>query len=139
MHKELEVMKPRCNGLWKRCAGTAAFVYFWILANVPTVASAADKGKSNATDTGVTEVTNGIKKKPAPDSVYEVLTKLKTKKEDAVYIGDSDVDFATSVNAGMDVIMVGWGFRDEEFLREKGAKRIIKQPSEILDIILGED
>ena len=46
---------------------------------------------------------------------------------------------ATSVNAGMDVIMVGWGFRDEEFLREKGAKRIIKQPSEILDIILGED
>ena len=81
----------------------------------------------------------GIKKKPAPDSVYEVLTKLKTKKEDAVYIGDSDVDFATSVNAGMDVIMVGWGFRDEEFLREKGAKRIIKQPSEILDIILGED
>ena len=60
MHKELEVMKPRCNGLWKRCAGTAAFVYFWMLANVPTVAFAADKGKSNATDTGVTEVTNGI-------------------------------------------------------------------------------
>ena len=78
----------------------------------------------------------GIKKKPAPDSVFEVLSKLNVEKADAVYIGDSDVDFATSVNAGMDVIMVGWGFRDEEFLREKGAKRIIKQPSEILDIIL---
>ena len=50
MHKELEVMKPRCNGLWKRCAGTAALIYFWMLANVPTVAFAADKGKSNATD-----------------------------------------------------------------------------------------
>ena len=78
----------------------------------------------------------GIKKKPAPDSVFEVLSKLNVEKDNAVYIGDSDVDFATSVNAGMDVIMVGWGFRDEEFLREKGAKRIIKQPSEILDIIL---
>ncbi len=78
----------------------------------------------------------GIKKKPAPDSVFEVLSKLNVEKADAVYIGDSDVDFATSVNARMDVIMVGWGFRDEEFLREKGAKRIIKQPSEILDIIL---
>lgn len=78
----------------------------------------------------------GIKKKPAPDSVFEVLSKLNIDKADAVYIGDSDVDYATSVNAGMDVIMVGWGFRDEEFLREKGAKRIIKQPSEILDIIL---
>ena len=31
MHKELEVMKPRCNGLWKRGAGTAALIYFWIL------------------------------------------------------------------------------------------------------------
>lgn len=80
----------------------------------------------------------GIKKKPAPDSVFEVLSKLNINKEDAVYIGDSDVDFATSVNAGMDVIMVGWGFRDEEFLREKGAERIIKQPSEILDIILSD-
>ena len=78
----------------------------------------------------------GIKKKPAPDSVFEVLSKLNVEKDNAVYIGDSDVDFATSVNAGMDVIMVGWGYRDEEFLREKGAKRIIKQPSEILDIIL---
>ena len=78
----------------------------------------------------------GIKKKPAPDSVFEVLSKLNVEKDNAVYIGDSDVDFATSVNAGMDVIMVGWGFRDEEFLREKGAKRIIKQPSDILDIIL---
>lgn len=78
----------------------------------------------------------GIKKKPAPDSVFEVLSKLNVEKADAVYIGDSDVDFATSVNAGMDVIMVGWGFRDAEFLREKGVKRIIKQPSEILDIIL---
>lgn len=78
----------------------------------------------------------GIKKKPAPDSVFEVLSKLNVEKDNAVYIGDSDVDFATSVNAGMDVIMVGWGFRDAEFLREKGVKRIIKQPSEILDIIL---
>ena len=78
----------------------------------------------------------GIKKKPAPDSVFEVLSKLNVEKDNAVYIGDSDVDFATSVNAGMDVIMVGWGFRDEEFLREKGAKRIIKHASEIFDIIL---
>lgn len=40
MHKELEVMKPRCNGLWKRGAGTAALIYFWILTNVPVAALA---------------------------------------------------------------------------------------------------
>ena len=53
MHKELEVMKPRCNGLWKRCAGTVTFIYFWILTNVPVAALAkSEKGKSDATDTG---------------------------------------------------------------------------------------
>ena len=52
MHKELEVMKPRCNGLWKRCTGTVALIYFWMLANVPMVAFAKDE-KGNATDTGV--------------------------------------------------------------------------------------
>lgn len=57
MHKELEVMKPRCNGLWKRGVGTAALIYL----NVPVVALAkSEKGKSDATDTGVTEVTDGI-------------------------------------------------------------------------------
>lgn len=59
MHKELEVMKPHCNGLWKRGAGTVALIYFWMLANVPAVAFAKDE-KGNATDTGVKEVTNGI-------------------------------------------------------------------------------
>lgn len=54
-------MKPRCNGLWKRCTGTAALIYFWILTNVPVAALAkSEKGKSDATDTGVTEVTDGI-------------------------------------------------------------------------------
>lgn len=74
----------------------------------------------------------GIKRKPYPDSVFEVLKQLNISKEDAVYIGDSDVDYNTSVNAGIDVIMVGWGFRDEEFLKECGAKFVIKSPSEII-------
>ena len=33
-----------------------------------------------------------------------MLSKLNVEKDNAVYVGDSDVDFATSVNAGMDVI-----------------------------------
>lgn len=40
-------------------AGTAALIYFWMLANVPAVAFAKDE-KGNATDTGVKEVTDGI-------------------------------------------------------------------------------
>ena len=74
----------------------------------------------------------GIAKKPAPDMVNEVLKQLKAEKKDAVYIGDSDVDVATAVNSGLDSIIVKWGFRDEVFLRECGAKRFVDTPDEIV-------
>lgn len=78
----------------------------------------------------------GQRRKPAPDSVNAVLEKFAMDRKDAVYIGDSDVDFETSQNANMDVIMVGWGFRDEDFILSKGAKFVIHQPEEILSRIL---
>lgn len=59
MHKELEVMKPRCKGLWKRCTAIIIGMYFRILTITPMLAKAADK-KSDTTDTGVSDVTDGI-------------------------------------------------------------------------------
>ncbi len=59
---------------------------------------------------------NGIAKKPAPDSVNEVLRLLDISREEAVYIGDSEVDIETARNAGMTGVIVTWGFRDEAYL-----------------------
>lgn len=75
----------------------------------------------------------GVRRKPAPDSVFEVLRMLDIEKEDAVYIGDSDVDLDTAGNAGMDAIAVEWGFRDRDFLLAHGARVIVGQPMEILE------
>lgn len=80
---------------------------------------------------------SGILRKPAPDSVNEVLEKLNVQRENAVYIGDSDVDIQTAVNAGMDSIIVEWGFRKKEFLQKMGAKTIVSEAGEIERIILG--
>ena len=77
----------------------------------------------------------GQRRKPAPDSVNAVLDKFGMDKSQAVYIGDSDVDYETSQNADMDVIMVGWGFRDEEFILSKGAEFVIHKPDEIVEYI----
>lgn len=74
----------------------------------------------------------GQRRKPYPDGVLSVLEQLGVDKEDAVYIGDSDVDFETAKNSEMDVIMVGWGFRDEDFILSKGAEFVIHDPEEIL-------
>lgn len=78
----------------------------------------------------------GIRRKPAPDAVNEALRVLGIDKSEAVYIGDSDVDFETAKNAELPCISVLWGFRDEEFLREKGATLFVRDPAEIYDIII---
>lgn len=76
----------------------------------------------------------GIRRKPCPDSVNEVLRYLNTDREDALYIGDSDVDIETANNAQMDILSASWGFRDVDFLNAHGAKKIINCPEELLDI-----
>lgn len=79
----------------------------------------------------------GVRKKPAPDSVNEVLKKLQIERENAVYIGDSEVDIETAENAGMDCIIVSWGFREREFLAKRGAKTIVDSAQELRNHILG--
>ena len=76
----------------------------------------------------------GIRKKPAPDMVFEALNRLGAEAETAVYIGDSDVDIQTAKNAGVPCISVLWGFRNREFLLEHGAQRFIEKPSEIIGV-----
>lgn len=73
----------------------------------------------------------GIKKKPAPDTVISVLNEFNFAPEDAVYVGDSDVDIMTAKNSKMPCISVTWGFRDKKFLLENGATILINAPSEI--------
>lgn len=73
----------------------------------------------------------GIKKKPAPDTVISVLNEFNFASEDAVYVGDSDVDIMTAKNSKMPCISVTWGFRDEKFLLKNGATILINAPSEI--------
>ena len=80
----------------------------------------------------------GIRKKPAPDTVYEALRQLGLVvggfPADTVYVGDSDVDIATARNSGLPCISVLWGFRDKPFLLEHGATTFVSTPQELLTI-----
>lgn len=74
----------------------------------------------------------GIRKKPAPDTVIEALSQLGVNADNAVYVGDSDVDLQTARNAGLPCISVLWGFRDKDFLLAHGATTFITSPQELL-------
>lgn len=77
----------------------------------------------------------GIKKKPAPDTVNQVLEIFKIPNTQAIYIGDSEVDIMTAQNAQMPCISVTWGFKDKDFLLKNNAKIIINSPDEIISIL----
>lgn len=78
----------------------------------------------------------GVEKKPAPDGVLDALKNISGKKEEAVYIGDSEVDYKTARNSGLDFIGVSWGYRGREFLENLGAKTIIDAPEELKEYFI---
>ena len=73
----------------------------------------------------------GVKKKPAPDTVYAALRELGVSAENAVYVGDSEVDIATAKNAGIPCISVTWGFRDRDWLIAHGAEILCDTPQAV--------
>ena len=77
----------------------------------------------------------GIRKKPAPDTVEQALRELGMTKEDAIYVGDSDVDVQTARNAGLPCISVTWGFRSREFLKEHGADCFADNTKQLLQLL----
>ena len=77
----------------------------------------------------------GMRRKPYPDSVWLVLDTLGVKAEDAVYIGDSEVDLETADNSNIDIVPVTWGFRDKEFLVKQGAKGCVDTPEELVNAL----
>ncbi|MFU0826507.1 MAG: HAD-IIIA family hydrolase [Lachnoclostridium sp.] len=79
--------------------------------------------------------TRDVARKPAPDTVFAALKQLDSKTEEALYVGDSEVDVKTAHNAGLKCVGVTWGFRSREVLTSEGADFIIDKPQELLDFI----
>ncbi len=63
--------------------------------------------------------------KPAPNGALYIAGLLGAEPDEIAFIGDSDVDMETAVNAGMHPYGVSWGYRPAELLLEKGAEGII--------------
>ena len=70
----------------------------------------------------------GVRRKPAPDTVLKVMEEWGCKPAEVLYVGDSDVDVETARNAGVDCAAVCWGFRTEAELRAAGAQTIYHSP-----------
>ena len=75
------------------------------------------------------------RRKPSPDGINILCDIYNVDKDDCIFFGDSEVDIKTAENAGVFCVSVLWGYRDQIFLSENGARLFINRPDEIIDLI----
>ena len=77
----------------------------------------------------------GVKEKPSPLGIQEIAKELDTDIEACIMVGDSEVDIQTANNAGIDCISVTWGYKNIDFLYDKGATKLVYAPEDILELL----
>jgi len=78
---------------------------------------------------------DAIPRKPDPQGALEVAQRLAILPSKFIYLGDTAIDMKTAVSAGMFPVGVLWGFRSLEELKENGARVVIDEPMQLMDII----
>lgn len=80
---------------------------------------------------------DGFPKKPDPYAVNLILERLCIHKDETLYVGDSNVDMETALNAGVCPCGVLWGYRTEKELTESGACYIAASAEELYRVAVG--
>lgn len=78
---------------------------------------------------------SGIPIKPDPAAALVIAKLWDLQPDEIAFIGDSDVDMFTAVNAGMMPIGVAWGFRSVTELLGAGARHILQRPEDLLSLL----
>ena len=77
----------------------------------------------------------GLPRKPDPAGAHAIASELEVPARQCLYLGDSDVDMHTALNAGMVAVGAAWGFRGSAELIEAGAQRVINDPEELAPLV----
>jgi phosphoglycolate phosphatase len=78
---------------------------------------------------------DGVPEKPDPTIARQIVGRLGVSAAEVVYVGDSDVDMETAINAGFVGVGASWGFRGRKELENAGAAFVIDEPGELLPIL----
>lgn len=74
--------------------------------------------------------------KPDPTVPLMIASELGFCPECSAYIGDSEVDVQTGLNAGMLAVGCSWGYRPRKLLADTGAHVILDEPRDMLKLFL---
>ena len=78
---------------------------------------------------------DGMPLKPDPAAALAVARQLGVPPAEFIFLGDSAIDMKTAMAAGMYPVGALWGFSTGEELRNSGARALIKNPMDLLEIL----
>jgi phosphoglycolate phosphatase len=78
--------------------------------------------------------TQAVPVKPEPAAALQILEKLDVRPQEAIFVGDSNIDIQTAKAANIKAVSVSWGFRSRKELFEAGTDVIIDYPYQLLEL-----
>lgn len=72
--------------------------------------------------------------KPDSHCLDGLLQQMKLRKEDILYIGDTDVDMKTGCNVGIATAAACWGYQPKEVLLRYSPEVVLDHPTDLLKI-----
>jgi len=84
----------------------------------------------------VVGLSSEVLKKPNPYEAQSISRSWGLYPDEILFVGDSEIDMQTAINANMNAVGVLWGYRSEQELTDNGAKHIIKHPSDLIHILI---
>lgn len=73
--------------------------------------------------------------KPSPEGMYRILARMRIRKSDVLYVGDSLVDAKTAMNAGVDFAAVTTGMTEKDEFTKYPNVAVIDNIVSLLEII----
>lgn len=73
--------------------------------------------------------------KPNPYGVERIIKNAGVTKDETVYIGDSKTDIKTAKNAGIDCVIVRWGYGNQNVYGDEYILKSIENVGELLEFI----
>lgn len=81
----------------------------------------------------------GIPAKPDPTGIFMAMKELNVNPLECAFVGDSGMDVAAGVNAGVFPIGVLWGFREKNELIKFGARETVSTAEELLSLLVNKN
>lgn len=78
---------------------------------------------------------DGVKVKPDPTALLNLLKEAGVTAEETLYCGDGEADVLCAKAAGVDFIAAAWGFRHYSVLEKAGARVFAAKPADVAEIV----